>query len=258
MIPYFEIPALHLGPIEIHAFGVLTVIAIWVGGRLATRRAASLGLDVLVLQDLWTWLFVGAWLGAHFFHVFLYHPEELRTDPLAALKLWKGFSSFGGVVGAAVATAIFLRRRKLPFVLYTEALVFGLGPGWFFGRLGCFTAHDHPGVKTDFPLAVAFPGGARHDLGFYEAILLAVISVVIVLMVRARSRPGAALGTFIVIYTPARFFLDFLRASDGYADGRYGGLTPAQILAVPLFAMGVLLLWKSRAASLTAGPAALA
>ena len=47
-----------------------------------------------------------------------------------------------------------------------------------FGRIGCFMAHDHPGVESDFPLAVAGICESAwgditkscHDLGFYEAI----------------------------------------------------------------------------------------
>ena len=47
-----------------------------------------------------------------------------------------------------------------------------------FGRIGCFMAHDHPGMKSDFPLAVsgicesAWGNVAKscHDLGLYEAI----------------------------------------------------------------------------------------
>lgn len=31
MIPYFEQPALHLGPLSFHAFGVLTALAVLVG-----------------------------------------------------------------------------------------------------------------------------------------------------------------------------------------------------------------------------------
>jgi prolipoprotein diacylglyceryltransferase len=47
------------------------------------------------------------------------------------------------------------------------------------------------------------------------------------------------LTTFIILYMPVRFLLDFLRVS----DGRYLGLTPAQWVAVatlaalPIFAM---------------------
>src|SRR5204862_179026 len=72
-----------------------------------------------------------------------------------------------------------------------------VAPGWMVARLGCFSVHDHPGVLTSFPLAVQFPGGARHDLGLYDAIALAAISLVLYAVDRRgllRNRLLALLG----------------------------------------------------------------
>lgn len=101
-----------------------------------------------------------------------YHPEELSRGPLQILKVWDGLSSFGGLLGGLVAAALFFRRRGIAFRPYGDALALGVAPGWAVARLGCFAVQDHPGVKTDFFLAVAFRDGARHDLGLYDALLL--------------------------------------------------------------------------------------
>ena len=64
-----------------------------------------------------------------------------------------------------------------------------------FGRIGCFMAHDHPGLESDFFLAVQ--GVCRnhwtdinyacHDLGLYEAIwACSMIGVVYFLDKKAR------------------------------------------------------------------------
>ena len=58
--------------------------------------------------------------------------------------------------------------------------------GWFWGRVGCFTAHDHIGHLSNSVLAVDFGnskyesyyGGACHDLGLYEAIFVFFIAVI--------------------------------------------------------------------------------
>ena len=116
-------------------------------------------------------------------------------------------------------------------------------------RIGCFLVHDHPGVRTDFFLAVDFPvrfyGGPRHDLGLYDVFVLAAISVLLYALKTRRPREGRLMGVLAVTYTPARFFLDFLRASDlSFVDRRYAGLTPAQYVVVGLFAAGVWLLTR--------------
>jgi phosphatidylglycerol:prolipoprotein diacylglycerol transferase len=99
--------------------------------------------------------------------------------------------------------------------------------------------HDHPGRLTGFPLAVRFPGGARHDLGLYEAIVLFAIAALLWRLWSRRRLEGRLLGLLAVLYGFARFLLDFLRASDvAYADARYAGLTPAQYGSVLLVAWG--------------------
>jgi phosphatidylglycerol:prolipoprotein diacylglycerol transferase len=88
-------------------------------------------------------------------------------------------------------------------------------------------------------LAVAFPGGARHDLGFYDALLLGAITVVLHALRRRNALRGSLLGVLALLYGIGRFLLDFLRARDlPYVDARYLGLTPAQWFCIALVAYG--------------------
>jgi phosphatidylglycerol:prolipoprotein diacylglycerol transferase len=96
-------------------------------------------------------------------------------------------------------------------------------------------------VLTSFPLAVAFPGGARHDLGLDDAIALAIISVILYTVDRRHALRGRLLPLLALLYGCSRFLLDFLRATDvSYADARYLGLTPAQFAALALVGWGLL------------------
>jgi len=114
-------------------------------------------------------------------------------------------------------------------------------------RLGCFSVHDHPGVLTSFPLAVAFAGGARHDLGLYDAMALAVFSLVLYTLDRRGALHGRLLPLLAVLYGSSRFLLDFLRATDlPYVDARYLGLTPAQFASLAALAWGLYRLIRGR------------
>ena len=238
MIPWFEPPALHLGPITLQAFGILAALGVATGVRSAAWAAGRRGLDPRPILDYAIWgVLAGIGVG-HLVHVGLYHPHEIRSLR-RVLEFWDGLSSFGGLLGGVVAALVFFRLRGVPLGRYGDAFAVGVPTGWAIARIGCFLVHDHPGRLTRFPLAVAFPDGARHDLGLYEAIVLFAIAALLWRLWARRRLEGRLLGLLAVLYGVARFLLDFLRAQDvAYADGRYAGLTPAQYGAMLLVAWG--------------------
>jgi phosphatidylglycerol:prolipoprotein diacylglycerol transferase len=239
-ISWFLLPNLSLGPFTLQSFGLLSAAGILVGMQLAARSARQDGLDPRVVLDFSVIAVAGGIVGGHLVHLVFYHPEEL-ADPLRILKVWEGLSSMGGLAGAIIAAAIWFRRRGLAFGPFGDAWALGLAPGWGIARLGCFSVHDHPGVRSDFWLAVDFPGGARHDLGLYEAILLFALAALLSSLRRAGRLRGRLLPLLAVAYGAGRFLLDFLRARPGdliYADGRQLGLTFAQWFCLGLLAWG--------------------
>src|SRR5260370_7450500 len=144
--------------------GLLTVAS------LAARAARRYGPgDDGPLRDVVPWALIGGLLGAHLMHVLAYHPELLREQGFWVLfKFWDGISSMGGVIGALAGIGLFFHRRRLRLRPYLDALALGTAPGWAIARIGCFLVHDHPGVRTNLPLAVGFPGGGRRDPCLYD------------------------------------------------------------------------------------------
>jgi len=252
VIPYFPPLELELFGIRVAAFGALVALGFLVGARLMTRRMAVMGLDVKASQQIALLCLVVGLPGSHVLYLVAYEPAALLARPAEAVLTRGGISSFGGFASAAIAIWLYLRYRRLLFLPYADAIVFGLLPGWVIGRLGCFTAHDHIGRPTTFPLAVAFPGGARHDLGLDEAVITLGLTAALygVLGPRARAArypAGTTFASVMIAYSAIRFFLDSLRATDiPGADLRYLGLTPAQYACVLAIVGGVALLWRLR------------
>ena len=85
-------------------------------------------------------------------------------------------------------------------------------------------------------------GGARHDLGLYEAIYVAVICCVFWYLRAKPLRHSSFAMLFCLLYAPGRFCFDFLRNTDmKNADIRWAGLTPAQYGSILLFVSGIVL-----------------
>jgi phosphatidylglycerol:prolipoprotein diacylglycerol transferase len=253
LLPYVELPDLHLFGLTIHPFGVFAAIGVYVGAVLTVRAGKLYGPgDTKSLSEVFTWALICGVLGAHLLHVFGYHREMLRTEGLlAVLKVWTGVSSMGGVLGGMAGIAIYSWRRGLKIRPYWDAIALGTAPGWAIARLGCAVVHDHPGVKSQAWFAVNFPGGPRLDMGLIDFVVLAVLTAVLYLLARKRRPEGTLMGVLAIGYSVPRFFLDFLRATDlppldGRMDGRIFGLTPAQWITPVLAAAGVYLLVTAR------------
>jgi phosphatidylglycerol:prolipoprotein diacylglycerol transferase len=252
VIPYYQFPSYHLGPFTLEIFGVFVVIGVFLGARLAYTQAKARGLDPEPLADLALWAVGAGVVMGHFVHLFLYHPEEISFAQ--TFKVWDGLSSFGGLLGAVIACAIFFRLRGLSFGKYGDALALGTAPGWAVARLGCFAVHDHPGILTSSPLAVNFPmayyGGPRFDLGLFDAVALGLMTLVLYLVRKKPALNGKLLPLLALMYGPSRFFLDFLRAADlSYVDKRYLDLTPAQYACVILVGYAIYGLTRGRRAA---------
>lgn len=252
MIPYFTIPSIPLfggkSGLGIHAFGVLVASGILLGAWMMNRRARQLGLDRAHASSLATWLVVAGFIVAHIFDVLAYRTGEFLQRPWILVDPRTfSISSFGGFLGAAIGLVLWRRKYRQPVLGYADSATFGLAFGWFLGRLGCFTAHDHPGRLSDFVLAVRYPGGARHDLGFYEALFTLALCLFFLVLFRRPQKPGTYAAWICVLYAPVRFFLDFLRADDlPGADPRYLGLTPGQYSSLALLLSGLALIWYVR------------
>jgi len=249
VIPYIEIPVHKIGPIPLDPWGTLVCIGFVVGLEMARARGIKTGLQVPDVVDGIVAIVLSGFVIGHVVHVVAYHPELLESEGIMSiLRIWAGFSSMGGFLGAVIGAAVFYGVvRKRPFLPHADAVMYGLPFGWTFGRLGCFTAHDHIGRATTSFLAVRFPWGPRFDLGLLEALWTMVICAAFVLAARSPRRPGFFLALWCALYAPARFGLDFLRNTDlKTADVRWAGLTPAQYGCIVMAVAGVVLVARLR------------
>jgi phosphatidylglycerol---prolipoprotein diacylglyceryl transferase len=260
VIPYIHIePYKLLGLLPIQPFGILVALALVVGYSLGRRRAKLTGLDPDICGDGMVWVVVSGFVVAHLVSVIFYFPERLLEKPYILFAIWAGLSSFGGFVGGALGAFYYFKKQKVSIIKYVDAIVFGLVPAWILGRMGCSVVHDHPGKATLFFLGVKYPadlatytwtnffsgvssyeGTVRHDLGFYEMMLTIPLTLVLYALKNVRPFDGFHPALVLLLYSPIRFGLDYLRTQ----DKTYFGLTPGQYLAIGMVGLALFLILR--------------
>jgi phosphatidylglycerol:prolipoprotein diacylglycerol transferase len=237
MIPYIEISPLELGFVKVDPFFVCVGIGVVVAFCSILGRAKKVGLDPKITYRMVIWIILGSFSAAHVFSMLFDFPDRLLEKPWELFFIWAPISSIGGFLGAILVIFIFVRLHQISFLAYSDTIIWGFIPGWAVGRLGCSLVHDHPGIPSTFILAVQYPGGPRHDLGFYEFLFTLLILWPLSRYIGNTVRTQGLL-TFIIalLYIPVRFGFDFFRAWDNIPgmDPRYAGLTATQWVCLPL------------------------
>ena len=253
--PMIDPVALQIGPLAIRWYALAYIAGLligwWLAKRIAGRDAywgATAHPKPLDVDDLIVWVAFGVILGGRLGYVLFYDFALYVEEPLEALKLWRGGMSFhGGLLGAALALALFARSRKLP-VLPTFDLAAAVTPiGLFFGRIANFINGELYGRATDVWWGMVFPGGGpepRHPSQLYQAALEGVCLFLLV-QILARSgalkRPGLVTGAFAAGYAVARIIGEEFRQPDAQIGFLAGGLTMGMLLSIPMLLAGLAL-----------------
>jgi len=245
-----EVPL--LGEVTLQPFAVLIWLGLLAGLLVAAWFAKTHGRSVEQTLNLGLYLVLFSFPISYVLNAAFYLPDtfwNLARYPSELFAAELGWSMFGGIIGAIIGALVWKWRTGGSILRVGDAAAFAGPFGWFFARVGCFLTHDHPGRVTDFFLAVAdFQAGnppyqPRHDLGLYDAIVIAVIAVVFAVLSRKPRPDGFYVALLPILYTPCRFMLDFLRAPvEEGGDIRYAGLTPGQYAAVGLFVAAIVIM----------------
>ena len=255
MHPQFDPVAIQLGPLAIHWYGLMYLLAFaqfLVLGRLRVRQQpyAAMKWSFKDVEDILFWGVVGVILGGRLGYVLFYMPDFYISNPLSIFKLWEGGMSFhGGLLGVLLALFWFAKSRKLPYFVVTDFVAPLVPLGLAFGRLGNFINGELWGRPSDWPWAMVFPTVdqiARHPSQLYqfagEGLLLAILLWIYASKVK---RPGQISGLFLLGYGVLRFLVEFAREPDAFLGLLGLGLSMGQWLSLPMIGLGIYMITRA-------------
>lgn len=210
------------------------------------------------VDDFFLWSVLGVVLGGRLGYVLFYNPLYYVSHPLEIVKMWDGGMSFhGGFLGVVIACLLYGRRigTGLDRMLDLGAASVPVGLG--LGRLANFINSELWGRAAEVPWAIVFPldetRTPRHPSQLYEAVLEGLVLFLAVRVATHRygalQYPGRAAGVFALVYGLSRILVEFFREPDAHLGYFAGFVTMGMILSVPLCAVGIWLLMRSRRAA---------
>ena len=129
--------AFHIGPLEVHTYGIGLAITFWFAYKYFEYRLAKRGYRTDWLVGLFIWVIVAAIVGARTLHC-LANLSYYTHHPAEVLAIWHGgLSSFGGLLFAVPTGIIVCRRRcpELPIPRALDIVAPVLMAAWAMGRL---------------------------------------------------------------------------------------------------------------------------
>jgi len=153
----FTIPGINF---TVPSYGAMTLIGFLFATFWMTRIAQKVKTDPDIVLNLGFIILIFSMLGARTFYVIHYWDDQFADNPLQAINIRAGgFEFYGGLIGAFLACAVYLKLKRLSLRLYcdmvTAPLLFAMGVG----RIGCFLYGCCWGgpCPAETPWAVHFP-----------------------------------------------------------------------------------------------------
>jgi phosphatidylglycerol:prolipoprotein diacylglycerol transferase len=264
--------AFHIGPLELHTYGIGLAITFWFAYRYFERRLGREGFRTDWVATMFLWVIVSAIVGARVLHVASNWTSgpDYEHNLGQIFSIWQGgLSSFGGII-FAVPTGLYIARKKCPELTTSRALDIVapvLMAAWAMGRLlGPQLMESGGGHQTTqwFGMYYAGQPGRRLPVPIFQAIGDFAVFVILLQIEKRLNRwpdgsrrrgypTGVVLGVAMTLWGIERFFDEKLFLGE---TGRVGSdLVQGAGIALAVGGLVVLFIARRRWASWLAGGA---
>lgn len=233
--PYIHITIdpvlLRLGPLALHWYGLMYVVAIVMGLWLIRRYTARQGIKQdQVYRMLW-WCIVAGLVGGRLYFV-IQQPDLVQDyllKPQHILATWEGGMAFYGAVFLIVPVLFWraVNERLNPLVVLDAGALFA-ACAQPLGRLGNLINGDIIGFPSTLPWSTIYDNpnswtcqnpaaGTCHvpvqPAAAYEILLNLILIVVLLFLAQRYRRPGMLMLTYLFSYAITQFLVFFARAN---------------------------------------------
>ena len=253
--------AIHVGPLQLRAYGLFIAIGVVAAVWIAQRRWFDRGGDPSDISRLAVWSVAAGLVGARVYHVITDY-QRFEGRWLHTFAIWEGGLGIpGGLIAGVLTGAWVARRRGLPVAQLLDVVAPAIPVAPAIGRLGNWFNQELYGRPTDLRWGLRIspehrPAGYEHIATYhptflYEALWNLALAGLLVLY--ERRHPGARPGRLFALYVA------------GYALGRLGvealRIDPASRIAglrvniwVSLLALAATAAWLAAIRHQTPGP----
>jgi phosphatidylglycerol:prolipoprotein diacylglycerol transferase len=225
----------HIGPMEIHWYGLLIAVGLLLAVVYACRRCKTFGLRDSDLIDGVLCIVPFAVICARAYYC-IFQWQAYVDDPISVLYIWQGgLAIYGGVIGAAIGIVVYARVKKdkvkLTAVLDITALGFLIGQS--IGRWGNFINREAFGAETTSFLRMGLlnkiTGEVKyyHPTFLYESLWNACGFVLLHFLSKKRKYDGQIALGYVAWYGLGRAMIEGLRTDSLY----WGPVRVSQLLA---------------------------
>jgi phosphatidylglycerol:prolipoprotein diacylglycerol transferase len=238
MHPYL----LHSGHLLLPTFGVLAAVGLMAALTLSLRTAAVVGLIPDKLWNAGLFTLLSAFALSRLLLI-IANPHSFIAYPI--LLLMVPSLNVTGILLTILATAIYLRLRRLPLLDTLDAWSPCATLAWAFLALGHFAEGTDAGLPTTLPWGLSIPPNTTrlHPVALYATIAAAILTVLLLRQLPHRRNPGDTFALALALAGTTQFLLTFFRQP--YPDA--GLLDPIQWIALGMIALaGLVLLLQPR------------
>ncbi len=257
LAPHIDPVALQLGPVAIHWYGLMYVLAFMSAWKLVQIQLKEQGLWGKAVppeqfENLFTFLIFGVILGGRIWYVLFYNPSYYLDHPIEVFYVWRGGMSFhGGFLGSVVAGWWYCSRHNLPYLILLDRFAVVAPLGLAFGRMGNFINGELWGrvvaEPSSVPWAMIFPGAGpmpRHPSQLYELALEGIVLFLILWFTRKKDwKAGTRISIFLLGYAAARIFCENFREPDAQLGFIFAHITMGMLQSSAMVIAGLFTLF---------------
>lgn len=221
-IPSPSSSGFHIGPFQVHAYGLMYVFAVVAAVVITGRRWEARGGDRALAQEVAMWGFPAGLIGGRLYYV-ITSWDQVPKEWWGPFAIWKGgMGIWGGITLGVIVGLWVVKRRGGDVASFMDAGAPALLVAMSIGRLGNWFNQELFGGPTDLPWGVEIdpshrPAGYEqyatfHPTFLYEIVWNLSVAAALVWLDRHRSiRPPGLFALFVAGYSFGRIWEELLR-----------------------------------------------